>query len=233
MWQLFLYPHIREFKTVGSDFLGIIFNQVWGSNSIPKLLLSSTRNHPGAEECVRVLRGVGDRNLRSTWHPSGLFWHLQQYGRDWPVSDVSRWEGRSLYIWTVILGPICSLGHLPLVAKSVSSEPFWLWSQMVHKFPQRLHIPLLELVGTSSHRASGNPFPHTPLWQMPRVWKYLLCTAGNQESTPPSSERSPRFILLILMLLLVYPSGSMHLRHIGLSSSHHLCCSLQDQRGFL
>ena len=120
-----------------------------------------------------------------------------------------------------------------LLQSPLSSEPYWLWSQMVHKFPQRLHIPLLELVGTSSRRASGNPFPHTPLWQMPRVWKYLLCTAWNQESTPPSSERSPRFILLILMLLLVYPSGSMHLRHIGLSSSHHLCCSLQDQRGFL
>ena len=232
MFCFVFYPHIRKFKTVGSDFLGIVFNQVWGSNST-KLLLSSTRSYPGSEECVRVLRGVGDGALRPTWHPSGLFWNLEQYGRDWSVSGISRWEGGSLNVWTVILGPTCNLGHLPLVAKSVSSEPSWLWPQMVHKFPQHRHIPLLEFMGTSGHRASGNPFPHTTLWQMPRVWKYLLCTAGNQESAPPSSERPPRFIFLILMLLLVYPSGSMHLRHTGLSPSHHLCCSFQDHRGFL
>lgn len=170
-----------------------------------------------------------DRTLRPTWHPSGLFWHLQQYGQDWPVSGVSRWEGRSLNVCTIILGLTCSLGHLPLVAKSVSSGPSWLWSQMVHKFPQYLHIPLPELMGTSRHRASGNPFPHTPLWQMPRVWKYLLWTAGKQESALPSSERPPRFIFLILMLLLVYLSGSMHLRHTDLSPSHHLCCSFKTR----
>ena len=39
----------------------------------------------------------------------------------------------------------------------------------------------------------------------------------------------PRFIFLILMLLLVYLSGSMHLRHTDLSPSHHLCCSFKTR----
>lgn len=190
----FLYPHLRKFKTILS------WINIQSNLRFKLQIKTASLFHKTSHGCRRTcLLGVEEGSLRSTRHPLGLFWQLQQYGWGWSVPGISRRDGRSLDIQGIKLGPTSGSGYLPLVAKPCLLSPPGSDSRWSVGFPNNSIAP----AGTSRDlwtQAAGSLLIHFPLWLFLYQTKSgaskdqgykNIHSAGNQESTPPCSEKPP------------------------------------------